>query len=56
MAPGLALFIEGAAYALFPQTMKRSMVHVLAQPSSTLRVAGLGLALVAVLFVWMVRG
>jgi len=55
-AVGIALFIEGAAYALFPQAMKRAMVHALAQPPSTLRLLGLTVALVAVVFIWLMRG
>ena len=55
-AVAIALFIEGAAYALFPRAMKRAMVQVLAQPASTLRAVGLVVALAAVVFVWLLCG
>ena len=55
-ALALAVAIEGIAYALFPDAMKRMMVTVLEQPSANLRVAGLVAALLAVFAVWMIRG
>ena len=52
----LIFVIEGALYALFPQAMKRMMVHVLGQPTSALRTAGLAAAVIGVGIVWMLRG
>jgi uncharacterized protein YjeT (DUF2065 family) len=55
-ALALAVAIEGIAYALFPDAMKRMMVTVLAQPAGNLRAAGLIAAVLAVGVVWMIRG
>ncbi len=55
-ALGLAIVIEGVCYALFPDAMKKMMLHVLAQPTSTLRAFGIGAAAVGVVIVWLVRG
>lgn len=56
VALGLALAIEGAVYALFPDAMKRFMIQVLAQPVSHIRRAGLVAAVVGVFVIWLVRG
>ena len=53
---GLALVLEGVAYALFPDAMRRMMVQVLALPEGNLRFAGLLAVLVGVGIVWLVRG
>lgn len=55
-AVALAIAIEGAAYALFPDAMKRMMARVLTQPTSMLRTAGLIAAAVGVAVVWAIRG
>ena len=56
-ALGLAIAIEGAVYALFPDGMKKMMMHALAQPPNHLRMAGLAAAAAAgVAIVWLVRG
>lgn len=55
-ALALAVAIEGIAYALFPDGMKRMMISVLAQPSGNLRAAGLVAAGVAVAAIWLIRG
>ncbi len=55
-ALALAVAIEGIAYALFPDAMKRMMITVLAQPSANLRAAGLVAAGLAVFVIWMIRG
>ncbi len=55
-ALALAIAIEGAIYALFPDAMKRMTLNVLAQPQSTLRTAGLTAAIVGVGIVWLIRG
>ncbi len=56
VALGLAIMIEGAAYALFPDGMKKMLLQVLAQPISHLRVIGLGMAAAGVVIVWLIRG
>ncbi len=55
-ALGLAMAIEGAAYALFPNAMRRMMAQVLEQPSNMIRMVGLSLAALGVGVVWLVRG
>lgn len=55
-AVALVLVLEGALYALFPEGMKRIMAAGLSQPSSTLRSAGLGSAIVGIGLLWLVRG
>ena len=52
-AVALAIAIEGAAYALFPEAMKRMMARVLTQPTTMLRTAA---AAVGVAVVWAIRG
>ena len=55
-ALALAVALEGIAYALFPEGMKRMMALAMEQPSSNLRLAGLSLAVLAVGLVWLIRG
>lgn len=55
-ALALALVIEGAAYALFPDGMRRMMMQVLAQTSGTLRMAGLIAMAIGVVAVVLLRG
>jgi len=52
----LAIAIEGIAYALFPDGMKRMMAQVQEMPSSTLRTVGLAAAVTGVALVWFIRG
>ncbi len=52
----LAVAIEGMAYALFPEAMKKMMLRVLAMPLSNMRAAGVAAALVGVGVIWFVRG
>jgi|TARA_R110000850_G_scaffold23283_13_gene68742 hypothetical protein len=56
LALALILFIEGTLYALFPDGMKRMMVSVLETPSHTLRIFGLVVSVLGVVFVWILRG
>jgi len=56
IALALVLVIEGMLYALFPEAMKRMMVSAAQQPGSTLRSAGLAVAIVGVGIVWLLRG
>lgn len=55
-ALGLALVIEGAAYALFPQEMKRLVALLVTQPEGFVRIAGLAAALIGLMFVVLAKG
>ncbi|MCJ9427475.1 DUF2065 domain-containing protein [Kordiimonas marina] len=52
---GLALFIEGAAYALIPDSIRRHLIAMLEQPVAKLRWLGLTLAAIGVAMVWLVN-
>ncbi|MBE9554252.1 MAG: DUF2065 domain-containing protein [Proteobacteria bacterium] len=54
-ALALVLVIEGAAYALFPDGIKRAMAAMQQIPASTLRSFGLAAALTGVIIVWLIR-
>jgi len=54
-ALALALAIEGFAYALFPEAMKRMMANVISMPTGGLRLAGLVAAVIGVGLVWVIR-
>ena len=56
VAAGLVLALEGAAYALFPETMKRMIAVALATDDTTIRFTGLVCVLLGVGLVWLVRG
>ena len=56
VAAALALAIEGALYALFPEAIKRFVMQVVEQPASMLRTAGVAATMVGVAIVWIVRG
>lgn len=53
---GLALFIEGVAYAVLPESMKSLLVAMLEQSAAKLRLAGLTMAAIGVAIVWLVQG
>lgn len=53
---GLILVLEGLLYAALPETMKRMVAMLLALPADTMRTAGVVVAVVGVLIVWLVRG
>jgi uncharacterized protein YjeT (DUF2065 family) len=55
-ALGLAITIEGIAYALFPDGMKKMMAQVMTLPSANIRVAGLAAAAAGIFTLWLVRG
>ena len=55
-AMGLALAIEGALYALFPQPMRRAMLEILQRAPQVLRTGGLIACAAGVTIVWLVRG
>ncbi len=55
-ALGLAITIEGIAYALFPDGMKKMMAQVMTLPSANIRAAGLAAAAAGIFILWLVRG
>ena len=55
-ALGLVFVIEGLIFAAFPAQAKRAMQSVLETPETSLRVIGLGAALIGVIVVWLARG
>lgn len=55
-ALGLAITIEGIAYALFPDGMKKMMAQVMTLPSANIRGAGLAAAAAGIFILWLVRG
>ena len=54
-ALGLALVLEGAAYALFPDSMRKMMEQILSLPISNVRTIGLITAFAGFALVWLVR-
>ena len=54
-ALALVLVIEGAAYALFPDGIKRMMAAMQEMPASTLRSFGLAAMIVGIIVVWLIR-
>jgi uncharacterized protein YjeT (DUF2065 family) len=56
VAIGLVFAIEGILFAAFPAVVKQAMAHVTETPDGTLRVIGIGSAVVGVLVIWLVRG
>lgn len=55
-ALGLVFVIEGLVFAAFPEAAKRAMHSVLETPDLSLRLIGIGSAVVGVFVVWLVRG
>jgi uncharacterized protein len=55
-ALGLVFVIEGLIFAAFPDAAKRAMTSVLGTPDISLRLIGIGSALVGLVVVWFVRG
>ncbi len=56
VALGLALVLEGVAWALFPERMRYVVSLAAAAAPGALRSCGLILALVGVFLVWLIRG
>ena len=54
-ALGLALVLEGAAYTLFPDAMRKMMEQILALPVAIVRTIGLFTAFTGVVLVWLAR-
>jgi uncharacterized protein len=55
-ALGLVFVIEGLVFAAFPEAAKRAMSSVLETPHLSLRLIGIGSAVVGLFVVWLVRG
>ncbi len=55
-ALGLVFVIEGLIFAAFPEAAKKAMASVLETPDITLRVIGIGSAVIGLILVWLVRG
>lgn len=55
-ALGLVFIIEGLVFAAFPTHAKRAMASVMETPEGSLRLIGLGSAVVGLIVVWLVRG
>lgn len=55
-AVGLVLAVEGALYALAPDTMRRVAAQIVSTPSETLRTIGMVALVAGVGLVWLVRG
>jgi uncharacterized protein len=55
-ALGLVFVIEGLIFAAFPEAAKRAMSSVLETPDVSVRLIGIGSALVGLIVVWLVRG
>jgi uncharacterized protein YjeT (DUF2065 family) len=53
---GLVFVIEGLIFAALPGPAKRAMMSVLETPEPTLRVIGIGSAVIGLVLVWLVRG
>ena len=55
-ALGLGLVIEGVLYALLPGGMKSIMRSALEASDQSLRTAGLVVAAIGLIIVWIIRG
>jgi hypothetical protein len=55
-ALGLAVVIEGLAYAAFPDQMKKMLLQVHGQPVMRIRSVALGCAAAGLVLLFLVRG
>ncbi|HEY6381489.1 MAG TPA: DUF2065 domain-containing protein [Pseudolabrys sp.] len=55
-ALGLVFVIEGLIFAAFPEAAKRAMTSVLETPDISVRLIGVGSAVVGLIIVWLARG
>ncbi len=55
-AIGLVFVIEGLIFAAFPAQAKKAMASVMETHDFSLRVIGIGSAVVGLILVWVVRG
>jgi uncharacterized protein YjeT (DUF2065 family) len=56
VALGLVFVLEGLLFAAFPEWTKRAMASVMEAPDASLRIVGIGSALIGVLLIWVIRG
>lgn len=54
-ALAVAIILEGAAYALFPDAMRRMIAQVLETPDRIVRAAGLAATFVGLILLWLAR-
>ena len=54
-ALALAVALEGVIYALFPESMRRFMQHVMEMSDNSLRIAGVFAAIVGVAAIAVIR-
>lgn len=55
-AVGLVFVIEGLIFAAFPNSAKKAISSVLDTPDGSLRIIGIGSAVIGLILVWLVRG
>jgi len=55
-ALGLVFVIEGLLFAAFPLYAKRAIMSVMETQDATLRMIGIGSAVIGLIAVWLVRG
>jgi uncharacterized protein YjeT (DUF2065 family) len=56
LALGLAIFIEGVVYTLFPGVLHKIMVSLAQKPAASLRPFGLMGAFIGLLIIWFIKG
>lgn len=56
LAIGLAIFIEGVVYTLFPGALHKMMTSLAERPAASLRPFGLMGAIVGLVIIWFIRG
>ena len=56
VAIGLVFVIEGLVFAAFPGHAKKAVASVLETSDMSLRVVGVGSAIVGLILVWLMRG
>ena len=52
---GILFVVEGLLFAAAPEWMRRAMKSALATPDQTLRIVGIGSAVVGLILIWLVR-
>jgi len=56
VAIGLVFVIEGLIFAAFPDSAKKAVLAVAETPDMSLRIIGIGSALLGLFLVWLMRG
>jgi uncharacterized protein YjeT (DUF2065 family) len=54
-ALALVFVIEGLVFAAFPTHARKAMQSVVETPEQTLRIVGIGSAIIGILLVWLIR-